>query len=307
MNLLFLGTSAFALPGLRALAQIGKISAVVTQPDHSAGRGLHPRPSPVKQAARELGLPLLQPSDIGNPESQTALAKIPADLYIVVAYGQILPASLLALPRQGCINLHASLLPAYRGAAPIQRALMAGETRTGLTTMWLSEGLDEGDIILQKTLEIALQETYGELHDRLAVAGGELLLQTLLGVEQGLAPRRRQNPAQASYAPAIKPAETRIDWGKSAEEISHLIRALNPKPGAYCLWRGKRLKLWKGEIVSGGEGIPGQLVEISRGGPIVATCRGGLKLLQLQPEGRKAISGDEFARGYRPETGESFQ
>jgi methionyl-tRNA formyltransferase len=306
MNLLFLGTSAFAVPSLRALAKTGKISAVVTQPDHGAGRGLRLRPSPVKQAALEMGLPLLQPENIGGAASQAALQQISADLYVAVAYGQLLPPAILEIPGQGCINLHASLLPAYRGAAPIQRAIMAGETRTGITTMWLSEGLDEGDIILQQSVDIAPQETYGELHDRLAAAGTELLLQTLTAVKQDAAPRRKQESAQASYAPALKPEETRVNWRQNGEQINNLIRALNPKPGAYCLWRGKRLKLWRGEIVSGGEGIPGQLVEISRGGPIVATCRDRLRLVQLQPEGRKAISGDEFARGYRLEAGESF-
>jgi len=306
MNLLFLGTSAFAVPALRALASTGKISAVITQPDQSAGRGLRPRPSPIKQTALELGLPLFQPLKVGNPENLNALAKIPADFYVVVAYGQILPSPLLKLPRWGCINLHASLLPAYRGAAPIQRTILAGETRTGNTTMWLSEGLDEGDIILQQEVTIAPQETYGELHDRLANLGAGLLLKTLETIARGAAPRRQQDSALASYAPAIRAEEARINWEKGAEQINNLIRALNPKPGAYCIWRGKRLKLWKGEILPGPEGIPGRLVEISKGGPIVATCRGGLKLLQLQPEGRKAISGDEFAQGYRPELGEDF-
>jgi methionyl-tRNA formyltransferase len=307
MNLIFFGTSAFALPALRALAQTGRISAVVTQPDHSAGRGLRPRPSPVKPAAIELGLPLLQPSNIGRGESRTALQQISADLYIIVAYGQILPPAVLELPGKGCINLHASLLPAYRGAAPIQRAIMAGETCTGLTTMWLSEGLDEGDIILQQRMDIAPQETYGELHDRLAGAGAELLLQTLAAIEQGIAPRRKQDPAQASYASAIKPEATRIDWRQSAEQINNMIRALNPKPGAYCFWQGKRLKLWQGEIVAGIEGIPGELVEFTKEGPMIAAGQEGLRLRQLQLEGRKPISGAEFVRGYRPHPGESFQ
>jgi len=291
---------------LRALAARGEISAVVTQPDQSAGRGLQLRPSPVKQATLELGRPLLQPQALKAQALLDSLRESPADLFVVVAYGKLLTPEILALPRLGTINLHGSLLPAYRGAAPIQRAIMAGETRAGNTTMWVSRGLDEGDIILQQELAIAPEEIYGELHDRLAAAGGELLLQTLAAIQQGAAPRRPQDPARASYAPAIKPEEARVNWEQSAEQINNLIRALNPKPGAYCLWRGKRLKLWRGEIVSGGEGIPGQIVETSRGGPMVATRRGGLRLARLQPEGRKAISGDEFVMGYRPVAGDSF-
>jgi methionyl-tRNA formyltransferase len=308
MKIVFIGTGAFAMPSLQALAQSAHhIIAVVTQPDRGAGRGQHPRPSPVKLAALELDQALLQPEKIGSPESLAALQEAGADIFLVVSYGQILPKKVLDLPRLGCINLHASLLPKYRGAAPLQRALMAGETKTGLTTMWMSEGCDEGDIIQQQSAAIQPDETYGELHDRLAHLGAELLLMTLGAVERGEAARHPQKQALASFAPPINPKERKIAWDRPAEEIYNLIRALNPTPGAFCLWRGKRLKIWKAEKALDREGVHGVIIELTSLGPVVATGTGGLRLLEVQPEGRRRISASEFMRGYHPVVGEKLE
>jgi len=308
MKIVFMGTSAFAVPSLCALADSQyELGAVLTRPDRPAGRGLRPRPSAVKQAAIELRLPLLQPERIGSQEGRRALEQISPDLSVVVAYGQILPPEVLGIPPLGNINLHASLLPKYRGAAPLQRALMAGERQTGVTTLWMSEGLDEGDIIFQQALLIGEDETYGMLHDRLAQTGAQLLLETLDSIQRGNAPRRPQLPSLASYAPPIKPKEARISWSQSAAEIHNLVRALNPAPGAFCLWRGRRLKVWRVEKALRREGIPGEIVEFTPRGPLVASGRGGVILTEVQPEGRRRISGSEFVRGYRPRAGEAVE
>jgi len=184
---------------------------------------------------------------------------------------------------------------------------MAGESQTGVTTMWMSEGVDEGDIILQRSLEIGLEENYGSLHDRLAEAGAEVLMETLAAVDGGPAPRQPQEHSLATFAPPLRGEETKIEWTRSAAEIHNLVRALDPAPGGYCLWRGKRLKLWRVEKNSGVEGIPGRMVEVGATGPLVASGQGGLRLTEVQPEGRKRMSGSEFVRGYRPRVGELLE
>lgn len=308
MKIVFLGTSAFAIPSLTELARSQHpVAAVVTRPDKPAGRGLQQRPSPVKSAARELGLPLLQPERIRQPESVQALAELAPDLLVVAAYGQILPPAVLQLPRLGSINLHASLLPKYRGAAPIRRALMAGERETGVTIIWMSEGLDEGDIMLQRAVKIGPEENYGSLHDRLAEEGARLLREALAAIEEGSAARLPQDQSQASLAPPLKPEESRIAWSRSAEEIYNLIRALDPAPGAFAIWRGKRLKIRKAEKDMQREGVPGRIVEVNREGLLLATEKGALRLTEVQPEGRRRMTGSEFVRGYRPIAGEVLE
>jgi methionyl-tRNA formyltransferase len=308
MRILYMGTSAFAVPTLLALADSSHtLVAVVTRQDKPAGRGLHARQSPVKRIAESLSVPLLQPERVSHPESVRILEELRYDLAVVVAYGQILSPAVLRIPTRGNINIHASLLPKYRGAAPIQRAIMAGEKVTGVTAMWISAGLDEGDIISQRSTPIGIDETYGELHDRLADDAARLLLDTLLEIDQGTAPRLPQDSAFATFAPPLKPDEAHIVWESSADEVRNLIRSLHPKPGAYCFWRGKRLKVWNAKKIPELEGIPGRIVENSRAGPVVATRKGSLALIEIQLEGRNRISGDEFIRGYRPCMNEDLQ
>jgi methionyl-tRNA formyltransferase len=308
MKIVFMGTSAFAVPSLKSLIQSRhEVPMVITRPDKPAGRGRHLRTSPVKEAAAEMGLPIFQPDRIAYPESRQVLNQVSPDLCIAAAYGEILPPEVLEIPRLGCINLHASLLPQYRGADPMRRALIAGEKQTGVTIMWMSEGLDEGDIIFQQSLEIPSEENYGGLHQRLAEEGAALLIKSLDALERGGAPRLPQDDSRASFAPPLRPEEKRIRWSQSAEEIHNLVRALNPSPGAYCLWQGRRLKVWRAEKDSTAEGIPGRIVEICEESLIVAAGRGGVRLTELQPEGRKRMTGGEFARGYRPSVGEMLE
>jgi len=307
MKLIFMGTSSFAVPSLKTLAATAhQLALVVTRPDKPAGRGLQIHSSAIKKAAEELQLPTFQPLKIGAEESRNVLEELQPDLCIVAAYGQILPPSVLSIARLGNINVHASLLPKYRGAAPIQRALMAGESESGVTTMWMSPGMDEGDIILQKSLSIAPEETYGALHDRLAEAGAQALLETLTGLAGAGLPGRPQDPSVATYAPPVTPADARICWNNPAAAIHDQVRALNPSPGAYCIWRGKRLKLWKVEKAPVKEGFPGKIVEFCILGPLVAAGEGGVVLAEVQPEGRKWMTGSEFLRGYRLSLGEEF-
>ncbi|NIM05737.1 MAG: methionyl-tRNA formyltransferase [Armatimonadetes bacterium] len=308
MKIVFMGTSAFAVPSLRGLVESRhEVAAVFTRPDKPAGRGRRLRASPVKEAAVELGLPVFQPERIADAEGRRALEEATPDLCVVAAYGEILPRAILEIPRLGCMNIHASLLPKYRGADPIRRAIMAGEMQTGVTIMWMSEGLDEGDVIMQQTLQIGPEEDYGSLHDRLAVVGAQALLESLEALERREAPRTPQDDSSATFAPPLKAEEKKILWEASAEEIHNLVRALNPAPGAYCLWKGKRLKVWKVEKTFSAKGIPGTIVEIGPLGAIIASGQGGVRLLELQPEGRNHISGTEFVRGYRPVVGELIE
>lgn len=307
-KILFMGTSRFAVPALQALVAGGQqVAAVITRPDKPAGRGLQVRHSPVKEAAESLGLAVWQPRRVSSPESQAEIAQLAPELTVVAAYGQLLSQAVLDIPRLGNINIHGSLLPRYRGAAPIQRAIMAGETETGVTTIWMSAGLDEGDIILQRTTPIGPAETYGALHDRLALLGAELLMETIAAVAAGTAPRLPQDNTQASFAPPIRPAETHLRWESPAAALFDLLRALAPAPGGYSFWRGKRLKIWQAEKINTIAGIPGKIVEFSLRGPVVATGSGGLCLVEVQPEGRKRMSGGEFVRGYRPNVGDILE
>jgi methionyl-tRNA formyltransferase len=308
MKILFMGTSAFAVPALQALANASHhVVAVVTRADKPAGRGLRTRSAPVKLAAEGLGLPVLQPVRISAPEGVELLRGVAFDLCVVAAYGQILSPTILDMAPLGCINLHGSLLPLWRGAAPIQRAILAGEQHTGVSTMWMSPGLDEGDVIFQRATPINPEETYGSLHDRLAMIGAELLVETVEQVCNGSAPRYPQDNNLATFAPPIKPEETRMVWTKPAHTIHNQVRAMNPAPGAFCVWQGKRLKIWQTEKISQAEGIPGQIAEEKKAGPVVVCQAGAVVLIEVQPEGRKRMSGGEFIRGYRPHVGEVIE
>jgi methionyl-tRNA formyltransferase len=256
--------------------------------------------------AEELGLPVFQPEKV-NREVERIRALEP-DVLAVAAYGQILSKALLDVPKLGSVNLHASLLPKYRGAAPIQWALLSGETITGVTTFLMDEGLDTGPILLQREVPIDENDTAGTLEAKLAEVGAELMLETLRGLAQGTLTPQPQDNSQATYAPKIKKELAHIDWTKSARELLGLIRALEPSPGAYTFYRGRRLKVRWGRVVDeeGQRGEPGEVIALGDEGPVVQTGRGLLELIKVQPEGRKVMSGRDFLHGYRVQVGEKL-
>ena len=238
-RILFMGTSDFAVPALQALHSAGySIPLVVTQPDRPAGRGLELKPSPVKKKAVELGIEVFQPEKIKAPEAVEAIRKTQPDVTAVAAYGQILPSAVLQIPKTACLNIHGSILPKYRGAAPIHYAVMAGEKETGVTIMYMNEKMDEGDMLLVKKTPIDPKETTGEVHDRLAQLGAEGLLEALKLLEQGKAPRLSQDHSKATYAPSLKRDQCKLQWPKTAAEVANQVRGLTPWPGAETSWKG---------------------------------------------------------------------
>ncbi len=279
--------------------------AVVTQPDRPAGRGLVLTPPPVKLAAQELGLPVSQPRSINRPDSLEYLRGLAPDLIVVAAFGQLLKKAVLELPRYGCINVHASLLPRYRGAAPIQWAIIRGERWTGVTTMVMDEGMDTGPILLQRAVRIGEDETAGELAARLAELGAELIVETVEGYLGGRI-RPKPQPPEGTLAPKIAEEHTRIDWTADARAIHNLVRGLAPVPGAYTTFRGKRVKIHRTKPLPGAAGaVPGEILP-HRKRLLVATGAGVLEVLSLTPAGRKEIRGADFLNGYRPRPGERF-
>jgi len=299
-----MGTPDFAVPSLKALINSNyKILGVVTQPDRPRGRGQKPMPPPVKVIASAAGLPIRQP--VSNEELLAGLQHWLPEVIVVVAFGRILPQSILDLPATGCINLHASLLPSYRGAAPIHRAIMNGEKETGVTTMWITAQMDAGDIILQERLPISSTATTGEIHDRLAAIGAELLVHTLNLVAAGEAPRQHQDEALATYAPTLKPEEEKINWEQPAEVIYNHIRGLNPWPGAYTMRAGGRLKVYGARIVDKLTiGVPGQVVSTAEEGFIVQAGKGQLLITEVQPSGKKIMPASAYLQGYPLAVGE---
>jgi methionyl-tRNA formyltransferase len=299
MRLIFLGTPAFAVPTLEAVAQKHEVISVVTQPDRPKGRGQELAASPVKHAAVRLGLPVYQPERIRRPEAQAHLAALAPEIMIVVGYGQIIPQSVIDIAPRGIVNVHASLLPKYRGAAPIQWAIINGETRTGVTTMQINAGLDTGDILLERETEIGSEETALELGERLAVMGAELLIETLDGLARGAITPRKQDDALASHAPILKKEDGAISWNGPARAIHNRVRGLLPWPGAHTRFRGQLLHIWRARVESDRTTLaPGQVLA----GPRfrIACGEGGvLGLLEVQMEGRKRMSGEAFANGQR--------
>ncbi len=308
MRLVFFGSPEFAVPSLEAVVRAGHhVAAVITQPDRPAGRGLQPTPSPVKQRAHELGLAVMQPERIRDAEFIECIRALEPDAGVVVGYGKIIPPAVFQIPKHGIVNVHASLLPRYRGAAPIEWAIANGETRTGVTTIRIDEGLDTGDILLQRETEIGPEETAIELRSRLAEMGAELLLETLAGLEAGAIQPRPQDHAQATLAPMLRKEDGRIDWNRTAAEIARRVRAFVPWPGAYTWLRGKLLHLWRARpITAASPGPPATLV--SAGERLLACCGQGtaLEILELQLEGRKRMSAAEFLRGFRLKQNERF-
>jgi methionyl-tRNA formyltransferase len=303
--IVFCGTPQFAVPTLEKLVETGfRVSLVITQPDRPKGRGLELVSSPVKRAAEKLGLPIYQPEKIKqNEELQAKLEAIRPEAIIVVGYGRIIPTWMLQLPTLGNINLHASLLPKYRGAAPIQWAIAKGETVTGVTTMRIDEGLDTGDILLQEEMAIAPEDTAETLAPRLAAIGAELMIETLRGLQAGTIQPRKQDNSQATLAPILKKEEGRIDFSRSGQEICNRLRGFQPWPGAFTSFRGRGLNVIAVKPAS--EHVK-QAELLVRNGMLFAGCGNdsAIELLEVQPEGKKWMSARDFVHGYRPQTGE---
>ncbi len=303
LSLVFFGTAEFAAPSLRALlASPHPVRAVVTAPPRPAGRGRKLRASPIAEAAGDR-VPVLTPEEVNAPTAQEALQAISAELFVVVAYGQILSPETLALASRGAINLHASLLPKYRGAAPVAAAILAGERETGVTTIWMSPQVDAGDAILQRPLPIAATETAGELEARLAADGARLLVETLDRIAAGTAPRQPQT-GPASHAPKLHPADFRIAWDRPAAEIERLIRAGSPRTPAWTTFRGERLQILRGQAREWGAAGEGEVLAVEKGGILVGARNGAVSLSEVRPAGKRAMSGWEFANGHRLRAGD---
>ena len=295
-KIVFMGTPDFALPALAALIDHHHLLAVVTQPDRPAGRHKQLRQPPVKRLAAASDIPIFQPKSLRQSESIDRLRGWDADVFVVAAFGQILPPAALNLPKYGSINVHASLLPRWRGAAPIQAAIRAGDAETGITIMLMDAGLDTGPMLAKRAIPIAADETGQSLHDKLAPLGAELLIETLPKYLSGMIQPQAQDESQASYAPQIKKEEGRIDWSQSAFVIERLMRAFNPWPGAFTSWQGRQLKIHAGGH-GPGRARPGQV--IVQGGRIAIGAGAGLIYpIELQLAGKKRMSIDDFANGH---------
>jgi methionyl-tRNA formyltransferase len=308
LHIAFMGTADFAVPLLRALAAgPDQIAGVFAPPDMPAGRGRRLRAPAVKAAAQELGLDLYQPPRVSKGEGLDELRRLAPDLLVVAAFGEILTEEALSVAKLGAVNLHASLLPSYRGAAPIQRALMAGERVTGVTLQWMAVEMDAGDIILQQQVEIGEEEHYGSLHDRLAALGAAVGVECVALMRRGAAPRLPQDASLATYAPPIGREELVIDWGKPARELALLIRALSPFPGARTTRQGEILKILSardGKKTAAQGGMPGDISELTSEGFWVSSGEGSLLVRRVHPAGRKVMSAADYLKGYRLEKGE---
>ena len=306
MRVIFMGTPDFSVGALKALAENGyEIAGVVTQPDKPRGRGKASAMTPVKEAALELGLTVYQPSRVREQSFMDTVRALNPDVIVVSAFGQIIPKALLELPRYGCVNIHASLLPKYRGAAPIQWAVMDGEPVSGVTIMQMDEGLDTGDMLAKTEVPLDPDETGGSLFDKLSRAGAELLIRTLPALEQGtLTPEKQPLESPTAYARMIRKEDGRIDWHLEAEAIERRIRGLNPWPSAYTELTGKILKIWRAEVLPKESGqTPGTVTEAGKGGFCVQTGKGVLRLLEVQLEGKKRMDAQAFLRGFHAAPG----
>ena len=306
MRVIFMGTPDFSVGALKALAENGyEIAGVVTQPDKPRGRGKASAMTPVKEAALELGLTVYQPSRVREQSFMDTVRALNPDVIVVSAFGQIIPKALLELPRYGCVNIHASLLPKYRGAAPIQWAVMDGEPVSGVTIMQMDEGLDTGDMLAKTEVPLDPDETGGSLFDKLSRAGAELLIRTLPALAHGtLTPEKQPLESPTAYARMIRKEDGRIDWNLEAEAIERRIRGLNPWPSAYTELTGKILKIWRAEVLPKESGqTPGTVTEAGKGGFCVQTGKGVLRLLEVQLEGKKRMDAQAFLRGFHAAPG----
>lgn len=305
MKVIFMGTPDFAVPTLKAVHEAGhELLAVVTQPDKPKGRGNQVQFPPVKEQALKYGVPVYQPKKVREPKFIEVLRELNPDVIVVVAFGQILPKEVLELPKYGCINVHASLLPKLRGAAPIQWAIINGEEKTGVTTMFMDVGLDTGDMLLKAETPISPEDTGGSLHDRLSGLGGPLLIETLNQLEAGTAVREKQKDEESNYAKMLDKALGNLDFTRPAAELERLIRGLNPWPSAYTHLDGKTLKVWKASVLEDvTEGEPGQILKAAKDVIIIACGKGALGIKELQLEGKKRMSTEAFLRGYEVKEG----
>lgn len=325
MRVVFMGTPDFAVGALESLIEAGhQVTAVVTQPDKPKGRGKELQMTPIKVCAQKHGIPVFQPVKIREPEAVETLRSYQADIFVVAAFGQILPEEILSMPRYGCVNIHASLLPKYRGAGPIQWAIINGEKITGVTIMRMDKGLDTGDMLFKTEVEIAPRETADTLHDKLAEAGARLIVEALAKIEAGDVTSVKQNDADSCYAKMLNKSMGKIDWQMEAEKLDCLIRGLISWPGASAVYRGKTLKIWEEEAVSEQElmtweGLPGQregtfagnaqpgtVIRVEKDAFFVQTGKGALKILSVQPEGKKRMAVKDFLLGYPMKPGETL-
>ncbi len=325
MKIVFMGTPDFAVPALKALAESAKheVSLVVTQPDRPRGRSGKPAPSDVKLCAEQYGIPVFQPEKVREEAAVERLRRENADIFVVAAFGQLLPKTILEMPHFGCINIHGSLLPAYRGAAPVQWAVLDGQKEAGDTIMQMNEGLDTGDILMQESIPLSADETAGSLYDKLSSMGGPLLLKALDAIEAGTVTPVPQGDSGTHYAKMLRKEMGNIDWTKSAEEIGRLVRGLNPWPSAYTHWNGKMLKIWMAEPVTQEElralgcdekngmdlkeAQPGTVMIVTKDTLMVQTGDGLLALTELQMEGKKRMPVQAFLMGCRLQTGEKLE
>ena len=294
-RLLFAGTPDFALASLKALVENGyRPVAVLTQPDRPAGRGKKLKESPVKTYALEQGIPVMQPTTLRDPDVVDALAELKPDLMIVAAYGLLLPQTVLDVPRHGCLNVHASLLPRWRGAAPIQQAILAGDTKSGVCLMQMEAGLDTGPVFAAGEVSIGKVETAGELHDRLADLGGEMLVEHLDRILSGEVTAEPQDESLATYAGKIRKEDARLDWQLEAGQLDRIVRAYNPVPGAWFSFGDERIKCWRAAVIDDVDGPAGAVSRAGKDGIDVTCGSGALRLLELQRPGRNRISAAEF-------------
>lgn len=314
MRIVFMGTPDFAVGALQALIEAGhQVAAVVTQPDKPKGRGKELQMTPVKACAVAHDIPVFQPVKIKEPEAVAVLRGYQADIFVVAAFGQILSEEILAMPKYGCINIHASLLPKYRGAGPIQWAIIDGEKKTGVTIMQMEKGLDTGDMLMQTEVEITPRETADTLHDKLAEAGARLIVEALPKIEAGQVTPRKQNDAESCYAKMLTKSMGRIDWSMEAEKLDCLIRGLISWPGASTLLRGKTLKIWEEEPADAASfeaqtaaKEPGTVLAVEKDAFYVQTGSGTLKVTEVQPEGKRRMAVKDFLLGYPIKAGEMF-
>ncbi|HIW24900.1 MAG TPA: methionyl-tRNA formyltransferase [Firmicutes bacterium] len=304
MNVVFMGTPEFAVPTLEALVKEHNVTAVVTQPDKPKGRGKKMMFSAVKEKALEYGLTVYQPEKVKDSDFVQVLKELAPDIMVVVAFGQILSEEILNIPKYGCINVHGSLLPEYRGAAPIQWSIIHGREYGGVTTMYMAKGLDSGDMILKAQEKIRDDDTYGSLYDRLSVIGADLLIKTLELIESGEAPRTPQNEAEATAAPMITREMERINWNDRADNIVNLIKGLNPQPVAHTLLKGEKLKIWFAEKEGKGyTGTPGEIVDVRKKDFVVMTADGAVAVKEVQAQGGKKMTTDAYMRGHAIDKG----
>lgn len=302
LKAIFMGTPDFSVPCLAKLNEVCDVITVITQPDKKRGRGQKLTPSPVKTFALANDIPVLQPQKVKAPDCVEKIRQLRPDLIIVVAFGQILSQAILDIPPCGCINVHASLLPAYRGAAPIQWSIINGESQSGVTTMYMNAGLDTGDIIFKEAVPIAPDMTTSELFDVLMHVGAKLLTKTIDAVRAGTIVRHKQDDSLSTYAPMIDDSLCHLDWQKSAKNIHNLVRGLNSWPGAYSLLNEVKVKIWRTAVISSAEytdAVPGQIVAVTKKGILVATGQDFIEILELQPPNKKKMSAQAYANGHQ--------